>query len=204
MCGLALVIEFLAQSVGDFGMDLGGGDGAVVALVETHRQLQLAQIGFDRRGHVRVLQFAGERGAVEGFGPVHLTERGGARCISLKATEPPLPALAEFALHAALDKRPAHRRRVRLQLHQLLDIFLGQCVGDRGEQLRHLHQWPLDATECRFQIGGVAAAVDGQPEIALAGESGGEPTHRRRHLRIAPHPAGEGVVVGHRLSRRDG
>ncbi len=65
MRGLALIIQFLAQPVGDLGVDLGGRDGAVVALVQPHRQAQLAQIGFDRRGHVRVLQFAGERGAVE-------------------------------------------------------------------------------------------------------------------------------------------
>ncbi len=196
MRGLALVIELLAQPLGDLGMDLGGGDRAVVALVETHRELQLAQIGFDRRGHVGILQFAGERGAVERGRPMHLAKRGGARRGSLEIAKPALPIGPEFARHAASDKRPAHRRRVRLQLDQLVDIFLGQRVGDRGEQLRHLHQRPLDAAERRLQIGGVAPAVDRNAEIALARQPRREPAHRARHLRIAPHPPGKGIVVG--------
>ena len=143
MRGLALVIELLAQPLGDLGMDLGGGDRAVVALVQTHRELQLAQIGFDRRGHVGILQFAGECGAVERGRPVHLAERGGARRNSVEIAKPAPPIGPEFARHAPSDKRPAHRRRICLQLHQLVDVFLGERVGDRGEQLRHLHQRAL-------------------------------------------------------------
>ena len=200
MRGLAPVIELLAQPVGDLGMDLSGGDGAVVALVEAHRELQLAQIGFDRGAHVRILQLAGERRAVERPRPMHLAERGGARRGLFEAAEPALPVGAEFAGHAAPDERPAHRRRIRLQLHQLLDIFLGQRVGDRGQQLRHLHQRPLDPAERRLQIGGMAPAVDGDAQIALAGEPRRQPAHRSRHLRIAPHPPGKGIVVGHCLT----
>ena len=74
MRGFALVVEFLAQPVGDLGMDLGGRNRPVVALVDPHRELELAQIGLDRRSHLRILQFAGERGAVERDGPVYLTQ----------------------------------------------------------------------------------------------------------------------------------
>ena len=74
MRGLALVIEFLAQPVGDLGVDVGGADRLVVALVQPHREPQLPQIGLDRRPHIRVLQFAGERRAVERDGPMHLAQ----------------------------------------------------------------------------------------------------------------------------------
>ena len=75
MCGLALVIELLAQPVGDFGMDLASRDRAVVPLVDAHRQLQLPQVGLHRRCHFGVLQLTGERPAVERRRPVHLAER---------------------------------------------------------------------------------------------------------------------------------
>src|SRR3989442_13246329 len=105
-----------------------------------------------------------------------------------------LPARAEFADHTAAHKGPAHRRRVGLQLDQLADIFLRQRVGDRGEELRHLHQWPLDAAERGPEIGGMALAVDRKAEIALAGEPRGEPAHRAADPSIAAHPAGKAVL----------
>ena len=197
MRGLALVIELLAQPVGDFGMDFGGGDGAVIALVEAHCELQLAQIGFDRGGHVGILQFAGERCAVESGRPMHLTKRGGARRGSLEIAKPPLPIAPELPLHPPADKRPPHRRRIGLQLDQLADIFLWQRVGDRGEQLRHFHQRAFDPAECGLQIGSMAASVDRNAEIALAGQPRRKPAHRGRDLRIAPHSPGKAVVVGH-------
>jgi len=50
MRGLALVIQFLAQSRGNFGMDVAGRDRSVVALVETHREAQLPQIAIPFMG----------------------------------------------------------------------------------------------------------------------------------------------------------
>jgi uncharacterized membrane protein len=178
-------------------MDLGSGDCPVVTLVEAHRELQLAQIGFHRRRHLGVLQFAGERGSVERGGPVHLPERSGARCCPVKLAKPAAPVGAELAGHAPPDKRPAHCRRVRLQLNQLLNVFFGQCVGDRREQLSHLHQRPFDAAEHRLELGRVAAAVEAETEIALAREPRREPSHRGRHQGVAAHAAGQRIVVSH-------
>ncbi len=133
MARLALVVELLAQPVGDLGMDLAGRDGAGVALVKAHDQLQLAEIGLDRRLHVGILQLAGQRPPVRRDCAVNLAERGGTRRLALEALEALLPIRAELARHAALDEGPAHRRRVGLELHKLVDVFLGQRVGDRGE-----------------------------------------------------------------------
>src|SRR6516225_10809033 len=100
MCGLAPVIELLAQPVRDFGMNLGSRDRSVVALVKTHRELQLPQIGLNRRSHVGVLKLAGERSAVECGGPVHLAERSGA-CRRLGETAKlGFPGEAELTCHA--------------------------------------------------------------------------------------------------------
>ena len=197
MRGLALVIQFLAQPLADLGMDLVGGDGAVVALVEREEEFQLLQIGFDRRAHIGILQLAGERGAVLGDGAMHLAQRGGARRFVLEALEALLPILAELARHAALDERPAHRRRVRLQRGELARVFLRQRVGDGGEKLRHLHQRTFDAAERARQLGRMFRPVDLDAEIALAGEARGKAAHRGRDPRIAPDAAREAVVVGH-------
>ncbi len=199
MRGLALVIELLAQPLGNFGVDLGGGDGTVIALVEPHREFQLAQIGFDRRGHVGILQFAGECGPVERGRPVHLAKRGGAGRGSFEIAKPALPIRPEFARHAPPDERPAHRRRIRLQLDQLVDIFLRERVRDRRQQLRHFHQRAFDPAEGGLQIGGMALAVDRNAEVALARQPRREPAHRARHLRIAPHPPGKRIVIGQSL-----
>ena len=61
---LALVIEFLAQAFGQFLVDLLVLDGVVHAVIDRHRQTQLAKIGFDRARHVGILQLAGDVGAV--------------------------------------------------------------------------------------------------------------------------------------------
>ena len=198
MRGLALVIQFLAQPSGDLGMDVAGGDRSVVALVETHCEAQLPQIGLHRRTHIRVLQFAGEKHAIQRCRAMHLAQRGGAGGGVLEGLEAALPVRAEFALHATAHKRPAHRRRIGLQLDQLADIFFGERLGDRREELRHLHQGALDAAERRTKIGGVALAVDRHPQIAFAGEARAESGHRAANPRVAAHPAGETVFVAHR------
>ena len=79
-----------------------------------------------------------------------------------------LPVGAEFARHAAADEVPAHRRRVGLQLREFGGVFRRQCVGHSGEELRHLHQRPLQAAEDGAQVLGVAGAVGLDAEHALA------------------------------------
>ena len=51
MPGLERVVELLAQPGGDLGMDLAGGDGAVVALIEAEDEAELAEIGLDSSLH---------------------------------------------------------------------------------------------------------------------------------------------------------
>ena len=60
MLGLALIVELLAQARGDLHHDLGGVERRIEALADREQQLQLAQIGFDRRLHVGILQLAGQ------------------------------------------------------------------------------------------------------------------------------------------------
>ena len=83
--GLADVIELLAQARGDLDRDLGGVDGRIEALADGEQQLQLAEIGFDRRLHVGILQLAGQPAAVERGRLVHLAERSGRRRVMLEA-----------------------------------------------------------------------------------------------------------------------
>src|SRR5690349_3948015 len=112
----------------------------------------------------------------------------------LEALEALLPVGPELARHAALDEWPAHRRRIGLKLHQLVDVFLGERVGDRREELRHLHQRPLDAAQRRLELGRMPAAVERQAEIALAREARRKAADRRRDLRVAADAAAERVA----------
>ncbi len=118
-----------------------------------------------------------------------LAERGGGRGVAIEPPETALPAWAQLGRHAPLDERPAHRRRVGLELAELGGIFLGQRVGDGGEDLRHLHQRPLEPAERRPELGGMDVAVDLEPEIALAGQARGQPAHRAADPGIAPDAA---------------
>ena len=49
--------------------------------------------------------------------------------------------------HPSLDEGPAHGRRLTLQLDQLVRIFRGKRIGDRGEQLRHFHDRAFQPAE---------------------------------------------------------
>jgi hypothetical protein len=78
---------------------------------------------------------------------MHLAERGRRRRLMLELLELGLPVGAQFRRHAAFHERPAHRRRIGLELLQFLDIFLGQRVRDGGHDLGHLHQRPFQPAE---------------------------------------------------------
>ena len=71
---LALVIQLLAQSVGDFAVDMLGGDGTVVAFVEPEDEFQLRKVRLDRRLHVGILQLAGKLAPIQRHGVVDLAE----------------------------------------------------------------------------------------------------------------------------------
>jgi hypothetical protein len=79
----------------------------VHAPVDGEDQLQLAQIRFDRRLHVRILQLTGKLGTIMGAGAMHLPSEA--------AAAGDVSKLANFSAsrgraprHAALDEGPAH------------------------------------------------------------------------------------------------
>ena len=157
--GLAHIIKFLAQALGDLLGDLGGIERGIEPLADREQQLKLAQVGFDRRLHVGILQLAGKLRAVERVGAVHLAERCRRRRMMFEALEFGFPVRAQLGVHSALDESPAHRRRLALQLGQLRGVFRRQRVGDGGEQLRHLHDRALQAAERGGEPDGVGGAI---------------------------------------------
>ena len=82
--GFAPVIQFLVQPVRQFGMDFRRVDGPVVTPVEGEDQFQLPEVGLHRRSHGRVLQLAGQVQPVMADRPVHLSEGGGGRRLSVE------------------------------------------------------------------------------------------------------------------------
>ena len=86
-----------------------------------------------------------------------LAERGGRGGIELEVGELVPPARPELGGHAPAHERPAHGRRLRLQLGELGGVLLGQRLGDRREQLGDLHQRALEPAERRPQLLGVEA-----------------------------------------------
>ena len=78
---------------------------------------------------------------------MHLSERGRRGRGQLEFAELLAPVGPELRLHAAAHEGGAHRRRLRLQIHQLLGIIGGQRFRDRREQLRDLHHWALHRAE---------------------------------------------------------
>ena len=114
--GLADIVELLADARADLARDLARVDRRTHPAVERQQDVELGEIGFHRRGHVGILQLAGERLAVEAGRAVHLAERGGGGRREVEAGEARAPIGAELGLHAPADEGRAHRRRLRLQL----------------------------------------------------------------------------------------
>ena len=109
----------------------------------------------------------------------------------VERAEPLAPVGAEFGLHPALDERRAHRRRLALQLHQLLGIVGGQRVGDGREQLRDFHHRALHRPQ-RFGESArlVVAAAAGEPSRA---DPRGESAGLDAEPRVAAGAGGESV-----------
>ena len=107
VAGLALIVELFAQPRRDLGVDLAGVDRPVVAGIDGEDQLELADVGRHRRGHVGILQLAGERRAVVAGGAMHLAEGGGGHGLGLECGEGRAPVGAELGRHAALDECPS-------------------------------------------------------------------------------------------------
>ena len=197
--GLAAIVELLAQARGDLGMDLVGADGRVEALADGEHQFQLVEIGFERRGHVGILQLGRDLGAVEQRRAMDLAQRRRERGLLVELAELRLPVRPQLRRHAPAHEGPAHGRRIGLQLRKLLGILRRQGIGDGGDELGSLHQRPFQAAQRRLELRRVLVAVESPAEIALAGQLHRQPADRAADPGVAPEPAAEGVgfVVSH-------
>ena len=74
---LADIVELLADARADLARDLARVDRRTHPAVDGEQEVELDEIGLHRRGHVGILQLAGERLALEAGRAVHLAERGG-------------------------------------------------------------------------------------------------------------------------------
>src|SRR5215470_15003784 len=75
--GLTAIVELLAQTRADLDCDLARVDHRIEPFADGKQQLQLIEVGFDRRLHVGILQFARDLAASRRARTMHLTERSG-------------------------------------------------------------------------------------------------------------------------------
>ena len=161
---LAAVIQFFAQPFGDFLRRLARVDRRIEPPVQGERHVELGEIGLDRRGHVGILQLAGDILAGKSSGPMHLAERGGGGGMQVEGREFLAPVRPKLSSHPSPDEGRAHRRRLALQGDQRLGVIGGQGFGDGGDELRRLHQRSLEAAERAGQSQRVAVpALAEQP-----------------------------------------
>ena len=180
MRGFALVVELLPQAGDEFLVDVVLADGAVDAVINRHRDLELAEIGFHRAGHVGILELAGDVSSVRDTGAVNLTKaRRGCGGLA-ELGEAGLPVGAEFGAHTAADEGPAHRRGIGLKLGEFGGVLRRERVGNGREKLGHLHQGTLESAQDSAEVVGVGGTVGFDAEDTLAGEAGGDPADRTR------------------------
>ena len=125
---------------------------------------------------------------------MHLAERGRRCRLLAEALELRAPIRAKLGGHAAAHERPAHGRRLVLELRQLVGVFGRDRVGDGREQLRDLHERSLEAAQRRGELRRLLLVVLAAEQVAGA--------HPRRHAagsaadaRIALHAAREAVAL---------
>ena len=192
------IVEFLAQPVGEFAVNLTGIDRLVEARIQPEHQVELAEVRLHRARHVGILQLGRDAPPVERGRAVNLPERRRSRRLMLETAVFRLPVGAEFGLHPPLDERPAHRRRIGLQLAEFGGIFRRHRVGDGRDDLRNLHDRTLEPAQRRAQLRRARRLV-----VAAAKQP------RRAHLRRETKPgaadtgitrqaAAEGIGICHR------
>ena len=191
---LAVVVELLAQALCKLLVDPLGVDRLIVAAIKREDHAELGEVRLHGALDMGILQLAGEGAAVERRRAMDLAERGGRRSLEVERLEAALPVGAQLGSHAAAHERPAHRRRLGLQLRQLRGVLLGQGLRDRREQLRDLHERAFQPAERCAQLLGMARLIDVDAEQPLAGDAGREPAHRARHLGVAPHTPAKRVL----------
>ena len=194
MARLTLVVELLAEPLGQLLGDLAGVDLGAHPPLQRQHHAELAEIGFDRRLHVGILQLHGQVPAVEADRAVHLAERGGRGRHPLERAEALLPARPKLGEHAPLDEGRPHGRRRRLELLQLRGEFRRQQIGDRRHQLGELHHRPLEAAERRGEVGGILRVGEIAAEEPGARHARRHPADIGAHPRVAGQAAGEAVL----------
>ncbi len=199
--GLAHIIQFFADTRTDLLVDFGGVDRGLHAPMQREQEVELLEIGFHRRLHVRILQLAGKPGAVMGARLVYLPERRGGRRLVFELREFRLPVGTKFRNHAPFDKGPAHRRRLALQLGEFGGVFRGQRVGDGGQKLRHLHDRALQPAERCRELRGILAAIEIEAKKARSGHPRGDAADIGSNARIAAGAGGKTVGFGIRHHR---
>ena len=157
-------------------------------------QLELRQVGVDRRLHVRILQLAGHRPAVDQPHLVDLTQRCGGGGLERKLGKSLAPVGPKLGHHSPTHERLAHRRRVALQLGELGRILGGQRVRYGGDQLRHLHQRTLQPAQRLLELDRVRAVERAahQPGTRHAGRLDADCTP---HLGIAANAGAQAVLA---------
>ena len=190
---LALIIEFLAQSVGQFLIDFPRVDRTVHAAKDLQQHTQLAEIGLHRGLHVRILQLGNDFAPVRRHCAMHLAQRRRKRRIALERLEMRLPVGAEFGTHAALYEGPAHGRGGGLELRQFFGKFFRHGFGNGGQKLGDLHDRPLHAAQRLAQLAR-RTLVEPVTEKPVADEPRGNAAHAAADLRITLQPPPEAIA----------
>ena len=190
-----LVVELLAQPRRYLFEDVGRFDGGVHARMQREHDLELVEVRLHRRLHVGILQLGCQRAPVVRYGAVHLSERRRRCRLRLEALEARGPFRSEFGHHAPAQESRAHGRGLRLQLGKLLRIFRRQCLGNSGQQLRHLHDRPLEAAQSRGQRRRILWIVAAHAEEALARNAGCHRADVAAHPHVARSPRRKPVFL---------
>ena len=156
---------------------------------------KLSEVGLDGGLHVRILQLGGKRAAIVRSRAVHLAERGRRRGLMLEACELRFPIGPELRRHAPAHERPAHRRRLALELAKLGGIFGRQRFGDGGEQLRHLHDRAFQSAKRRGERGGILVALGLEPEQTPSGDARRHAADIGADLAVAQRPRAQSILL---------
>ena len=198
--GLAPVIEFLAHPLADLLADLAGVDRGIESPPDGKEPLQLLQVGFDRRLHVRILQFAGKRRALERARTMDLAERSGRGRMMLEALR---TCLCQSGPSSALMRRLTKAQPIGgaslCSFCSSVRIFGRQQVGNGRHQLGDLHQRTFKIAESRGERGGFAGAIGRAAEQAPAAIARRDAADIGADTGISRGAGGEAVffAVGH-------
>ena len=191
--GLVLVIELLAQTLADLGRDLARVDHRAHAPVQREDEFELIEVRLHGGLHVRILELAGERRSIACGGAVDLTEGGRRGGLQLERAEAFPANLGRARSSSDASRTPPPWGRFALQLLQLGRVFGRDQIRHGRQELRDLHDRPLQAAERRCQGRSVRLRRAAAPEDPLPGQPGRHPAHIGADARIARRTGGKSV-----------